>query len=691
MIPPSNCKCAEVKDDPESLRTVIRELEANVRRLEHQNCALQEETGKLRLARDHLGNGAALLRIAGKVARLGGWTIEMPDRKLTWSDETCIIHDAPPGYQPTLKEGMDFFPPEHRAEVERHVETCIQEGIPYEFEVPKNTFSGRRIWVRSIGQAVRDAEGNIIGMQGAFQDITEQRAAAEASRENARRFHEMAENIGEVFFSYDPVNNRLIYANAAFEKIWGRSIEEVYANPPSYLDAVHPDQKSAAKSAFERQLAGEETNVEFRVVRPDGSFRWVHEHAVPVLDSKGRVERIVGTMRDITDRKSFEQQFLRAQRMESIGTLAGGIAHDLNNALAPILMSVGLLKLDETDSERLKLLTHIENSAKHGAGLVKQVLSFARGVEGNPVQVNLRDLVGEVYEIIRDTFPKNIELRTTTSADLWSVNADVTQLNQVLVNLCVNARDSMPEGGHLTIKMRNVVLDKALVPLNPGARPGNHVSIEVEDTGSGIPDEIRERIFDPFFTTKEQGKGTGLGLTTVMSIVKSHNGFVDVQSELGRGTRFTVLLPGEPRNPENPAAAPESAGKRSPAAEGNIEMLLVVDDEESIRFTAKAALEHFGYRVLSAKNGREAVALYERHGSEIAAVVTDMAMPVMDGPATMRALRKINPQVKLIASSGHTNHETLVEVIGFAPDRFLGKPYTVESLMKVVEQILHPE
>lgn len=688
MNPPANRKSLEAKapEDPESLKTALRELEAQVLRLEQENNVLQEEASRLRAARDHLDNGAALLRIAGKVARLGGWTIEMPERKLTWSDETCLIHDAPPGYQPTLKEGMDLFPPEYRADVARHVENCIQNGTPYEFEVPKYTFSGRRIWVRSLGEAVRDAQGDIIGLQGAFQDITEQKAAAEASRESTERFREMAEYIGEVFFNYDPVNNRLIYANSAYEEIWGRPVEDVQANPSSYLEAVHPDQRPAAQDAFKRQLAGEETNVEFRVVRPDGTFRWVHEHAVPVFDSQGRVERIVGTMRDITDRKGFEQQFLRAQRMESIGTLAGGIAHDLNNVFAPILMSIDLFKLDETDPERLKLLAHIENSARHGTGLVKQVLSFARGVEGHHVDVNLHDLVQDVQEIIRDTFPKTIEFRIAVPADLWSVRADFTQLNQVLVNLCVNARDSMPDGGLLSIDMQNVVLDNAWARLNPGAKPGNHVSIQVADTGAGIADEIRERIFDPFFTTKEFGKGTGLGLATVMTIVKSHNGFIDVQSESGRGTRFTILLPAVAQVAASTAAIADK--KPALSSEGGNERLLVVDDEASVRFTAKATLEHFGYQVMLAEDGREAVALYEQHRDKIAAVITDMAMPIMDGPATMQALRKLNPDVKLIASSGHTNHETLSKATGFAPDFFLAKPYNIDALLEAVRGIL---
>jgi PAS domain S-box-containing protein len=388
-------------------------------------------------------------------------------------------------------------------------------------------------------------------------------------------------------------------------------------------------------------------------------------------------------MRDISERKKLEEQFLRAQRMESIGTLAGGIAHDLNNILSPIMMAVQMLDLKVTDEGSRRMLDILRANTERGSEMVKQILSFARGVSGERVAVQPRHLIKEIVKILKETFPKSIEIRYRFAEDLAVVSGDATQLHQVLMNLCVNARDAMPAGGVLTIDAANAQVDATYAEMMPDARTGPHVRITVGDTGTGISREHLSRIFDPFFTTKAVGHGTGLGLATVISIVKGHGGFVGVYSEVGRGTQFNVYLPVMEAAQAQSAPTPATA---LPAGRG--ELILVADDEAAIRQIAQTMLEAFNYRVLTANDGAEAVALFARHQGEVAAVLTDMMMPVMDGAALVRALGKLDPQIKIIASSGFAEDSKLDEVAAAGVKHFLAKPYTAEKLLTTLADLL---
>jgi signal transduction histidine kinase/CheY-like chemotaxis protein len=388
-------------------------------------------------------------------------------------------------------------------------------------------------------------------------------------------------------------------------------------------------------------------------------------------------------LRDITEKKRLEAQFLRAQRMESIGTLAGGIAHDLNNLLAPMLMAVQMLQLKFTDEQSQKMLQLLRANAERGADMVRQILSFARGVEGERLALQPRHLIKEVIKILQETLPKSIEITFHLAPDLWPIVGDATQLHQVLMNLCINARDALPHGGKLHIKAENKVLDETYAQMIPEAKAGRYVLLSIQDNGMGIVPEHLTRIFDPFFTTKEKGKGTGLGLSTVQGIVRGHGGFVNVYSEVGRGTEFRIHLPAleagqieqiQIPNPELPA--------------GHGELILVVDDELAIREVTKATLEAFNYQVLVASDGTEALALYAQHGAEIKVVLTDMMMPYLDGPATIRALQKLNPNIKIIASSGLADNGKAAEAADLGIRHFLAKPYTADRLLKLLVEIL---
>ncbi len=423
------------------------------------------------------------------------------------------------------------------------------------------------------------------------------------------------------------------------------------------------------------------TPFEKEYIRKDGSRVPVIIGASVFEDSK---EEGVAFVVDLTEPKKLELQFLRAQRMESIGTLAGGIAHDLNNILSPILMSIELLKVLATDPQAKKILDTIEVSSKRGADIVRQVLSFARGVKGERMEIQLKHLFNDLENIIRDTFPKNIRLQFYIPDETWTIFGDPTQVHQILLNLCVNARDAMPNGGSLTLNVENCILDERSTAMNPQAKAGRYVQIDVSDSGTGIPPALLDKIFEPFFTTKELNNGTGLGLSTVMGIVKSHRGLIYVHSELGKGTTFKVYMP----------AADISSGGREERMErpslprGNGETILVIDDEASILTMTSEILQEFGYRVLTATNGSEAVGAYTRNMHEIAVVLTDMAMPRMDGPATIRALTRINPKVKIIATSGLGVNDSLTEVSRANVNHFLTKPYTAVTLLSTIRMIL---
>lgn len=376
-------------------------------------------------------------------------------------------------------------------------------------------------------------------------------------------------------------------------------------------------------------------------------------------------------------------QLLRAQRLESIGILAGGIAHDLNNVLTPILMAAKLLGKESGETERQGLLSILQTGAERGADLVRQLLSFAGGLEGEKRPLHLKHVIREVHALLVRTLPKSIQLQVSVAESLWQVAGDATQLSQVLMNLCINARDAMPDGGTLTIQADNAQVSERGARQHRDAVAGPYVAVVVADTGGGIPAEVMARIFDPFFTTKEFGHGTGLGLPTVLGIVKGHQGFVDIETAADRGTRFAVYLPAL-------IAASHSLGPALAAepCRGHGELVLVVDDEPAILDTARATLTAYGYQALTASDGHEAVAIYRQRAGEIRVILLDLMMPTLDGLGTLRELRALAATVPIVAMSGMPVEARVESAFAAGANLFLPKPFAGEQLVSMIEAAL---
>ena len=879
-----------------------------------------------RLARQAHDHDAWLLRIASEAAHLGGWTIELPERKLTWSDENCLIHDVPPGYQPTLQEGLAYFPPEYRDQVIRLVTACERDGTPYDFEAEKYTAKGRRIWVRCCGEAVRDAAGRIVRLQGSIQDISRQKAAEDQIRSLGVRLTATLENITDGFFTLDR-QWRFTYVNAAAERLLERSRDEllggniwdrfqpaigspfqhhyeralaenttssfeafypqlakwfevrVYPSPDGlavyfrdvtelrrhrealreselelralaesmpqmvwmaapdgsniycnqrwigytglgaeesagagWLQAVHPEDRRAVELARPREAPSrEDFTVECRLRRADGEYRWmivrgtpyhdqagrfakwmgtctdVHdlkrsieairvseerfrllargtqdaiwdwdmredrlwwnegletllgfrgEHVQPsveswsrcihpddrevtvegvrqavatgadvwsgnyrfrrpdgshawisgrthvIRDSGGEPIRMVGSMADITERVVLEEQLRQAQRLDSLGRLTGGVAHDFNNLLTVIVGNAELLTEQLAAQPQLaQLAGMVVQAADRAAELTRHLLAFARKQPLQPRAVDANELVRNMAPLLQRTLGAHVEIVLAPADGLWRALVDPAQLDNALLNLCVNARDAMPQGGRLTIATANREVSAHEALQHPGLQPGAYVVLSVSDTGTGIAPEDLRRVFEPFFTTKLQGKGIGLGLAMVYGFAKQSEGHVDISSQPGQGTTVKLFLP---RTLDAAAARP---APDAPAARGQQETILLVEDDRMVLRYAREQLVALGYRVVQAEGPVQALEII-RGAEPIDLLFTDMVMPGMNGRQLADCALQLRPQLKVLYTSGYAEGGI---VHGGRIDEgvhLLSKPYRREELARRLREVL---
>ncbi len=572
---------------------------------------------------------------------------------------------------------FDFFPAEQAREAFEQEQRVVSTGEPLVGIEEKRTWpDGRTTWVSTTKVPLRNPANEITGTVGISRDITERRLASERIREQAMLLDIATDGI----MVLDP-RQHIVFWNKGCERIYGWDSGEALGRLSSEL--LLPD-GAVFTAACADVLRDGQWMGELCQLTKDREKITVFSRWSLLRDAHGQPKSILVINTDVTERKQLEAQLIRAQRLESIGQLASGIAHDLNNILAPLVMITPLLKEETVNPSTLRLIDMIEANTKRGTDVVKQVLTFSRGLKTGKGPVPLRPLLKEVGTMLVETLPKSIKVQVSVPDNLWIVESDPTQVHQVLMNLCVNARDAMPDGGVLTLEAEDVNVDEAFATLVPGAKAGSYVSLLVADTGMGIPPENMDRIFDPFFTTKEPGKGTGLGLSTVLGIVRDHCGFMRIESKPGKGTRFRVYLPAKP----DAAAVPSANVGDGEAPRGRGETILLVDDEESVRVTARNILERYGYRVLLASEGSEAVMVFAQHSKEIHAVLTDLVMPLMDGASLIRALRKASPMLKIIAITGATDTGQATAARRLGLQALLQKPFSAPVLLQAVRAVL---
>jgi PAS domain S-box-containing protein len=737
-----------------------------------------------------------MLRMAGSLASFGGWSLDVASGTNFWSDELCGILGFPAGEPPKLADAYALYPDDDRARVTLAIQECADHGTAFDEVLSIHHADGRLLRVRVVGEALRESDGRITHVEGAFHDITaleEERSARLAVEERlettldsltdgllifdsewrysyvnpkaleilnldlkevngmifwdvapaavqetfgvalrraaeqqrtivTRRWHPVigrwlestaypsasgvavyirdvsedealrrdsaakAEVISAQAALLDVARDAIVvrnldhtisYVNRAAERMYGFGTAEVLGR--SVLDLVYGDRTAfdEATSAVIRhgQWAGdiEQRTKDGRTIIAECSWTLLR-------DDTGAPKAIFAVNTDVTVRRHEEDLALRRQRLESLGTLAGGVAHDLNNVLAPILLGVQLLLRTETDERRLTLMQTMETSVKRGADMIRQVLSFARGADVHHAPVDLTALLDELQAFGREALPSNIVLDMKVADGLWSTIGDSTQLLQVLINLVTNARDAMPRGGTITISARNEELSDAYSSVSHLANPGRYVAIDVEDDGEGMSADVVSKVFEPFFTTKEPGHGTGLGLSSSLAIARAHGGFMQAYSEPGNGSRFQLHVAAAP-DPSASSAAADAADES--AARGHGQLVLVVDDEESVRELTQQTLETYGYRTLSASNGAEALAILAG-GTSVDLVLTDMMMPVMDGAALAAQLAVSYPAVPIIAASGLNANGGVARSRAAGVRRFLSKPFTTETLLNAV-------
>ena len=565
--------------------------------------------------------------------------------------------------------------------------TTILAGRVWHREIVNRNKAGQHYYEEMTITPVRDARGEITHFIAIKQNISERKRVLEALRQSEERYRLLFDRNPVPMWLYDVETLRFVAVNETAVRNYGYTEEEFLGMT---IAQIRPEEDLERFIENVRATRDEPLTVsEWRHRRKDGTILHVEVMSRPLLFN-GRSARLVMAA-DITEKKQLQEQFLRAQRLESLGMLASGIAHDLNNMLAPILFAGPLLRTSVSSPRDLRILDTLEKSAERGSGLVRQILAFAQGTSAAPRITQLKHIARDVISIVEASFPKNIILEQHIATSAWPVEANPTQIHQVLLNLCVNARDAMPQGGTLSLRVGNRHLDADAVAAIPEGRVGDWLVLEVADTGTGIPADIIPRIWESFFTTKASGKGTGLGLATVRSIVTTHMGFIELETAMGKGTTFRVFLPAS-RDPESKGA--ESGSPFPVPIAAKEELILVVDDDASVREIIAAVLAQHDYRVVMCADGIEAIVNYNAKSRDIALVITDVDMPNLGGAILAATLRRLNPQLRIIAMSGLSSAGGTrddVEEIKHIAAAFLPKPFSASDLLAVVHRVLNPD
>jgi two-component system cell cycle sensor histidine kinase/response regulator CckA len=622
----------------------------------------------------------SLLDALFEKAPIGLFVVDRELRYVRVNETTAAFNGLPA--EAHIGRRMPELLPELAESVAPLVARILETGEPVAFvelctDDPR--VPGRKAWFLGSGYPVRVA-GEIAGVGIVAAEITARKEMESALHESEVRFRQLAENIPAVFWLGEIDPPRAIYVSPAFEHIWGRSPESHYAEPLGFFEAVHPDDRGRLRRAQARMREETEFDVEFRILRPDGGVRWVHDRGFLVPGVPGRPRRAAGITTDITEHKYLEEQLRQAQKMESLGRLAGGMAHDFNNLMTAVLghASFAATSLPEEHEARAEL-EEIRKAALRASELTRQLLAFARRQLVAPRVVDVNELMVSLDGLLRRLIGEDVELSSFLAGEPLCARIDPSQLEQVLVNLAVNARDAMPSGGRLVLVTAEASLPDERHPALPA---GRYVRVSVSDTGHGIAPELFDHLFEPFFTTKEWGRGTGLGLATCYGIVRQCGGHIEVESAPGAGARFDVYLP----RVEGPASAPAAA------AEGRLprgwETVLLVEDERSVRAVTSRILRAQGYRVIEAGDGVEALTLVARNPGPIHLLVADVVMPRMGGIELAERLRAVRPETRVLHVSGHVDRAAWEGPTPASGAVFLQKPFLPETLARKVREVL---
>jgi two-component system cell cycle sensor histidine kinase/response regulator CckA len=642
-------------------------------------------------AQQKLERSEALLKEAQRVARIGHWELDDPAGTPTWSDEIFRIFGLDPAQgEPSFEAHRDIIHEEDWELLDRSVQDLSVKGIPFDIEFRLLRSDGSIRWMNTKGYPTRNAEGDVVRLFGTAQDISDRKRIELDLADQISFMESLIEAIPAPVFFKD-INHVYLGCNISFADFIGRKKDEIIGK--SVFEVSSKELANMYHAQDEALFNNPEPQIyESSVKNADGLMRDVVFHKAAFWDPSGSVAGLIGVILDITERKRAEnerqglqRQLTQAQKWEALGTLTGGIAHDFNNLLTIIngYTEVLLSAKSEDDPEYSDLQKILETGLK-GAELVQKLSSFSKKDEGSLQALNLNRVLESSVALMERTFPKMIEIKTNLPEDLSTVNADASQLEQVLMNLCVNAKEAMPDGGLLRIKTENVFVDEDYCRLHPGTKPGPHVLVEISDTGMGMNKETIERIFDPFFSTKgwDFRKGTGLGLSVTKGIVEQHGGWITCKSEPGEGTTFRVYFPALD---EKPQAVQMPIEARQSPQDGTI---LLVDDEELVGALGKRILERAGYDVITASNGKKALEVYSSEHPSIALVILDLIMPEMGGQECLEELIKINPHVRVVFSTGNPLSQNERDRLGMHAGGFVDKPYQVQRLLEVVRGIL---
>lgn len=640
-------------------------------------------------AEEQLNENTALLKAAGRVARVGAWKSDLVTGVITWSDELAIIHGKEPGYSPPFNEARSFIAPEWKEKVLSAYRKCIETGSELEEEFEIITAAGERIWARASGEPVRNVSGEIVQMRGALQDITAQKHYEHSLKESELRYRSLFESANDAILILK--GNRFYDCNPKTLKMYGCERNQIIGKYPfDFSPEFQPDGSSSKEKALDHIDRANKGGFEF--------FQWQHcRYDGSLFDAEISLTRfdindephLLMLIRDITEKieaekkiKAMENQLVQSQKMQAIGTLAGGIAHDFNNILSPVLGYTDLLKMrlpiDSTEYDYTQQIYQASNRAKD---LVSQILTFSRQTEHELKPIEIEIILKEVIKLLRSSLPSTIEIKQSIRGGSL-IMGDPIQIHQMLMNLCTNAAHAMQErGGSLSVELKNIELRSEFIGDKISLKTGTYVQLCVSDTGHGMTPDLLDRVFDPYFTTKERGKGTGMGLSVVHGIVESYSGAISVYSEPGKGTTFKILIPAIERRTESKAIKAIDIPKGT-------ERILFVDDEQLIIAMSRVQLEGLGYKVSSMVSSLDALELFKKNPDGFDLVITDMTMPKMTGDELAREIKRIRPNIPIILCTGFSSKIVSEGHQHIDIDAFLMKPILIGDLSKTVRKVL---